>query len=128
MMRGDGGFNPSCSRGRYTLRHPDRRIGGSSFMIRENRMAVSEAYLEFIRSQLASRGPLTVRRMFGGAGIYSEGVMLAVVADDCLSFKVPYSASSFERLRRFIGSTIRLHLAGHRAGRNLGAVQLPFLG
>jgi hypothetical protein len=39
-----------------------------------------------------------------------------------------YSASSFERLRRFAGSTARFHLAGHRLARTPGGVQLPFPG
>jgi hypothetical protein len=39
-----------------------------------------------------------------------------------------YYASSFERLRRFTGSTVRSHLARHRPERTLDGVQLPLLG
>ena len=39
-----------------------------------------------------------------------------------------YSASSFERLRRSTGSTVRSHLARHPPVRTLGGVQLPPLG
>jgi DNA transformation protein and related proteins len=35
----------------------------------------------------AAFGPVTVRRMFGGAGIYAEGAMFAIVADGMIYLK-----------------------------------------
>lgn len=45
-------------------------------------------FLEFILEILRSWRPVTARRMFGGHGIYHEGVMFALVADGQLYLKV----------------------------------------
>ena len=51
-------------------------------------MPVTDEYLIFLKDQLADMGPVTSRRMFGGAGLYCDGVMFAIVADDMLYYKV----------------------------------------
>ena len=43
---------------------------------------------EFIRELFAPFGPVTVKPMFGGAGIWSEGLMFALVFDDAIFLKV----------------------------------------
>ena len=43
---------------------------------------------EFIRELFAPFGPVTVKRMFGGAGIWSEGLMFALVFDGAIFLKV----------------------------------------
>jgi DNA transformation protein and related proteins len=50
-------------------------------------MPVSAGYKEFLEDLLASFGPISIRNMFGGAGIYAEGVMFAIVLDDTLYLK-----------------------------------------
>lgn len=50
-------------------------------------MAASEGFLEHLKDTLRGLGPVAVRRMFGGAGIYADGVMFALVADDTLYLK-----------------------------------------
>jgi DNA transformation protein len=53
---------------------------------------------EFIRELFAPFGPVAVRRMFGGAGIYSEGLMFALVFDGAIFLKVDdASIPDFER-------------------------------
>ena len=42
---------------------------------------------DFIRDLFADFGPVQVRRMFGGAGVYADGVMFALVARDVLYLK-----------------------------------------
>lgn len=42
---------------------------------------------EFIRDLFSSFRPVTVRRMFGGAGIYADAVMFALIADDVIYLK-----------------------------------------
>jgi DNA transformation protein and related proteins len=43
-------------------------------------------------------GPVTVRRMFGGAGIYADGTMFALVADGVIYLKAgETNAAMFER-------------------------------
>lgn len=46
---------------------------------------------DFLRDLFASFRPVTVRRMFGGAGVYADGVMFALVADGAIYLKVDAS-------------------------------------
>lgn len=50
-------------------------------------MAVSSDYLDFVLEQLAPLGHVTSRRMFGGVGVYANGLFFALIADDVLYFK-----------------------------------------
>jgi DNA transformation protein len=43
---------------------------------------------EFIRELFAPFGPVTVKRMFGGAGIWSAGLMFALIFDGAIFLKV----------------------------------------
>lgn len=47
-----------------------------------------------VRELLTPLGPVSVRRMFGGAGIYCDGVMFALVEDDVLYFKADDTTTS----------------------------------
>ena len=51
-------------------------------------MPVSDEYLTYVVDQLDCLGPVQSRRMFGGAGLYYEGLFFGIVADDVLYFKV----------------------------------------
>lgn len=62
-------------------------------------MATSAGYLDFIKEQFSDFGPVTVRRMFGGAGIFSDGLMFALIADETLYLKADsMSRGEFEAL------------------------------
>ena len=50
-------------------------------------MTVTEGFKDLIRDLLADFGPVTIRNMFGGAGIYAGGVMFAILDDDVLYLK-----------------------------------------
>jgi DNA transformation protein and related proteins len=50
-------------------------------------MPASEGFKDFIRDQLSGFGPVTIRNMFSGAGIYADGVMFAILANDVLYLK-----------------------------------------
>jgi DNA transformation protein len=45
-------------------------------------------FREFIRDQLGQFGPVSIRNMFGGAGIYRDGLMFALIANEVLYLKV----------------------------------------
>jgi DNA transformation protein and related proteins len=63
-------------------------------------MAVSESYRVFVLEQLGRVTPVTARSMFGGVGIYAEGLFFALIAEDRLYFKVDDATRpDFERLR-----------------------------
>ena len=51
-----------------------------------------------IRDLFFAFGPVTVRRMFGGAGIYADGMMFALVADGVIYLKADeQNVPAFER-------------------------------
>lgn len=45
-------------------------------------------YIEYLREVFEDFGPITARKMFGGYGIYHDGLMFGLVADDTLYLKV----------------------------------------
>ncbi|MBW3552004.1 MAG: TfoX/Sxy family protein [Gemmatimonadetes bacterium] len=51
---------------------------------------VTTDFRDFVLEQLrrASRATITHRAMFGGVGVYAEGLFFAIMADDLLYFKV----------------------------------------
>ncbi len=50
-------------------------------------MSASEGFVELLKDTMRGLGPVSVRRMFGGAGIYADGVMFGLIADDTLYLK-----------------------------------------
>ena len=51
-------------------------------------MAVSEAFVEYVRDQLRPwSGGIAARRMFSGAGLFRDGIMFGLVHDDTLYFR-----------------------------------------
>ena len=51
-------------------------------------MVASASFAEFLREQLAPLGSITMRRMFGKTGVFCDGLMLAMVRDNTLYFRV----------------------------------------
>lgn len=51
-------------------------------------MPVSEHYIAFVQDLLADFAPLRIKRMFGGAGIYSGELFFAILVEDTLYLKV----------------------------------------
>jgi DNA transformation protein len=51
-------------------------------------MVASASFGDFLREQLAPLGHVTTRRMFGKTGVFCDGLMLAMVRDDALYFRV----------------------------------------
>ncbi len=70
-------------------------------------MPVSEEYREFVLGQLDTLGPIRARNMFGGVGLYYEGLFFAIIADNTLYFKVDdsnredFEAESMEPFKPF---------------------------
>jgi DNA transformation protein len=81
---------------------------------------------EFIRELFAPFGPVTIRRMFGGAGIYCGGQMFALLFDGAIFLKVDdTSIPDFEREGSQPFVYIRTKSA-HRVGRaSLSCWRLP---
>jgi DNA transformation protein len=53
-------------------------------------MARSSEFVEFVLECLQPLGGVNARRMFGGWGIYKDGVMFALIAYDTLYLKVDH--------------------------------------
>jgi len=51
-------------------------------------MAVSESYRDFVLEQLGRVMPVTSKVMFGGVGVYAQGLFFALIAENRLYFKV----------------------------------------
>lgn len=51
-------------------------------------MVASDSFAEFLREQLAPLGRVTLRRMFGKAGVFCDGVMFGMVADNMLYLRL----------------------------------------
>ena len=51
-------------------------------------MVASDSFAEFLREQLAPLGRITLRRMFGKTGVFCGDLMLAMVRDNTLYFRV----------------------------------------
>jgi DNA transformation protein len=51
-------------------------------------MVASETFADFLHEQLAPLGRISLRRMFGKTGVFCDGVMLAMVSENTLYFRV----------------------------------------
>lgn len=54
-------------------------------------MPVSNDYLNYVLDQLNNAGPVVSKKMFGGVGLYLQGIFFALIAGDVLYFKVDES-------------------------------------
>ena len=65
-------------------------------------MVASDSFAEFLREQLAPLGQITLRRMFGKSGVFCDGLMLAMVRDDTLYFRVDeHNRAAFKEAQSF---------------------------
>ena len=51
-------------------------------------LTVSQEYQDYVTEQLATVGYIVCKRMFGGVGLYADGIFFALLADDVLYLKV----------------------------------------
>jgi len=51
-------------------------------------MVASASFADFLRDQLAPLGRITLRRMFGKTGVFCDELMLGMVRDNTLYFRV----------------------------------------
>jgi len=72
-------------------------------------------FVEYLHEVFERFGPIRIRKMFGGYGVYHGGLMFGLVADDTLYLKADAGNAGFfekERLEQFeynkVGRTIRM--------------------
>ncbi|HEY3912829.1 MAG TPA: TfoX/Sxy family protein [Stellaceae bacterium] len=64
-------------------------------------MVASDNFAEFLREQLAPIGRITMRRMFGKTGVFCDGLMLGMVTDNTLYFRVDdHNRATFKEAER----------------------------
>jgi DNA transformation protein and related proteins len=51
-------------------------------------MAISDEFMEYVLDQLSGWGEVRAKRMFGGAGLYRQGKMFGLLANDVAYLKV----------------------------------------
>jgi DNA transformation protein len=51
------------------------------------KMSIDPGFRDFVQDQLSEVGPITIRSMFGGGGVYADGVMFGLIAFDALYLK-----------------------------------------
>jgi DNA transformation protein and related proteins len=51
-------------------------------------MSISDEFVDYVIDQLSDWGEVSARKMFGGAGLYREGAMFGLIADDVAYLKV----------------------------------------
>jgi DNA transformation protein len=68
----------------------------------ETAMGASESFAEFLREQFAPIGRITLRRMFGKTCVFCDGVMLAMVTENTLYFRVDdHNREMFKEVQSF---------------------------
>ena len=51
-------------------------------------MAISDEFIEYVLDQFSKWSGVSVRKMFGGAGLYRDQVIFGLIADDAAYLKV----------------------------------------
>ena len=65
-------------------------------------MVASDSFAEFWQEQLAPLGRVTMRRMFGKTGVFCDGLMLGMVTDNTLYFRVDdHNRAAFKEAESF---------------------------
>jgi DNA transformation protein len=65
-------------------------------------MVASDSFAEFLREQLAPLGRVTMRRMFGKTGVFCDGLMLGMVTENTLYFRVDdHNRAAFDEAASF---------------------------
>ena len=85
-----------------------------------------DSFHAFVQELFAGLGPVQVKRMFGGAGGYADGVMFLLIADDTIYIKAD-DALRAELAAEGCGPFVWAPQSGPRKGEklDLGYCRLP---
>lgn len=62
-------------------------------------MAVNPTYVTYVEEQLSEFGTVELKKMFGGIGIFHEGLMFGMIGRDIFRLKVDeHNQADFENL------------------------------
>jgi DNA transformation protein and related proteins len=85
-----------------------------------------ESFHEFVQELFTPMGPIQVKRMFGGAGVYADGLMFALLADETIYIKAD-DALKAELRQEGCGPFVWIPDSGPRKGERveMGYWRLP---
>lgn len=89
-------------------------------------MPAADSFHEYVKELFAGLGPVQIKRMFGGAGGYADGVMFLLLGNDTIHIKVD-EALKVELREEGSGPFEWMPQNGPRAGEtiDLGYWRLP---
>lgn len=89
-------------------------------------MAATDSFHEYVKELFAGVGPVQIKRMFGGAGGYADGVMFLLLGNETIHIKVD-DALKLELREEGSGPFAWTPQGGPRAGEtiDLGYWRLP---
>ncbi len=76
-------------------------------------MSARREFADFIVEQMAGFGPVAARAMFGGFGLYRDGLMFALIFDDTLYLKADEATKG-----EFEAEGLGPFVYGTKAGKN----------
>jgi DNA transformation protein len=74
-------------------------------------LSVSQEFQDYVTDQLSAVGSIQSKRMFGGVGLYADGIFFALIANDILYQKVDdsnrqdYEAAGMDAFRPYPDKT-----------------------
>ena len=90
-------------------------------------MATDDGFHAFVKELFAGMGPVQIRRMFGGAGVFRDGLMFGLLADDTIHIKANDDVLKNELIAEGSGPFVWIPASGPRKGEqvDLGYWRLP---
>lgn len=87
----------------------------------------NDTFHDFVKELFAGMGPVQIKRMFGGAGVYADGVMFGLLADDTIHIKANDHAMKQALIAEGSGPFVWIPQNGPRKGEqiDLGYWRLP---
>lgn len=82
-------------------------------------MATSPEFIQYLEDQFVDFGAVDIRRMFGGSGIYRDGVMFGLVSSDVL-----YLRTDERNVADFQGRGMKPFIYQHK--NNKKPVEMPY--
>jgi DNA transformation protein len=88
---------------------------------------MADSFHDFVRELFAGMGPVQIKRMFGGAGGFRDGLMFLLIADDTIHIKANDDAMKAELREEGSGPFVWSPQNGPRKGEkiDLGYWRLP---
>ncbi len=86
-----------------------------------------DSFHAFVKELFAGMGPVQIKRMFGGAGVYADGLMFGLLADDTIHIKANDAAMKADLIAEGSGPFVWIPQNGPRKGEqiDLGYWRLP---